>query len=142
MPEGEAEPDHDLEELQVAFLAGPYADRRPVAIEAPFQLVLGDNLVSGRIDAVYEVEGEAESGDDGRGGLPPGTRYEVVDWKTGRHPADPLQLALYRIAWAELHQIPVEQVAATFYYVPTARVDRPADLPDRAALTEWWGRLT
>ncbi len=136
VPEGEAEPDRDLKELQVAFLAGPYADHRPVAIEAPFQLVLGENLVSGRIDAVYEVGAEGVHRD-----LPPGTRYEVVDWKTGRHLADPLQLALYRIAWAELHQIPVEQVAATFYYVPTARIDRPADLPDRAALTARWRRL-
>ena len=56
-------------------------------------------------------------------------RYEVVDWKTGRHPADQLQLALYRLAWAELHGVPVDQVAATFYYVATGRVERPATCP-------------
>jgi DNA helicase II / ATP-dependent DNA helicase PcrA len=135
VPEGESDADHDLEELRVAFLAGPYADRRPIAIEAPFQLLLGEHLVSGRIDAVYEV-------DRGDGTLPAGTRYEVVDWKTGRHSADPLQLALYRIAWAELHDIAVDQVAATFYYVASGRVERPDELPDRTALVEWWRRST
>jgi DNA helicase-2/ATP-dependent DNA helicase PcrA len=133
VPEGAAEPDADLESLQRAFLDGPYADRRPAAIEAPFQLVLGNQLVSGRIDAVYDVADDV---------LGEGVRYEVVDWKTGRHPADPLQLALYRLAWAELHGVPVDQVVATFYYVGSGLVERPAELPDRKALTEWWRGLT
>lgn len=132
VPEGASDPDADLESLQLAFLKGPYADRQPVAIEAPFQLVLGDQLVSGRIDAVYAIDDDS-SGD--------AVRYEVVDWKTGRHPADQLQLALYRLAWAELHGLPVEQVAATFYYVATGRVEQASDLPGREALTEWWRGL-
>jgi DNA helicase-2/ATP-dependent DNA helicase PcrA len=135
VPEGEVFRDDDLQSMQDAFLAGPYADREPVAVEAPFQLVLGDHILVGRIDAVYEADPADPE-------LPVGARYEVVDWKTGGHEADPLQLALYRIAWAELHQIPVDQVAATFYYVSLGRVDRPKDLPDRPALTEWWGRPT
>lgn len=133
VPEGAAEPDADLERLQLAFLEGPYADRQPVAIEAPFQLVLQGQLISGRIDAVYAADEATRAG---------GSRYEVVDWKTGRHLADPLQLALYRLAWAELQGIPVDQVAATFYYVGTGRVERPTDLPDREALAEWWRGLT
>jgi DNA helicase-2/ATP-dependent DNA helicase PcrA len=135
VPEGEAEPDDDLEVLQRAFLAGPYADRKPAAVEAPFQLVLGEQILVGRIDAVYVV-----APDDAT--LPAGSRYEVVDWKTGRHAADPLQLALYRMAWAELHHVPVEQVVASFYYVSSGRVVRPENLPDRKALTEWWSRST
>ncbi len=133
VPEGEADPDADLASLQEAFLAGPFADRQPVAIEAPFQLVLGEHLVAGRIDAVYAGSEPASHGEE---------QFEVVDWKTGSHPADPLQLALYRLAWAELHGIPVDQVTATFYYVATGRIERPHDLPDRAALTEWWRRST
>jgi DNA helicase-2/ATP-dependent DNA helicase PcrA len=96
---------------------------------------LGEQILVGRIDAVYAV-----APDDAA--LPAGARYEVVDWKTGRHAADPLQLALYRMAWAELHHVPVEQVVATFYYVSSGRVVRPEDLPDRRALTEWWSRST
>ncbi|MEO8108109.1 MAG: UvrD-helicase domain-containing protein, partial [Actinomycetes bacterium] len=142
VPAGEAEADADLAGLQRAFLSGPYAERQPVAIEAPFQLVLEDHLVAGRIDAVYAVaSGDYASTLDGRVSYDH-ARYEVVDWKTGSHPADPLQLALYRIAWAELHDIPIDQVVATFYYVATGRVERPNDLPDRAALTEWWRRST
>jgi len=119
--------DAGLASMQQAFLAGPYADRRPVAVEAPFQMVLGGQLVSGRIDAVYEVD--SANGHE---------RYEVVDWKTGHHEADALQLALYRLAWAELNGLDVTEVAATFYYVATGEVVQPGGLPDREALTERW----
>jgi DNA helicase-2/ATP-dependent DNA helicase PcrA len=122
--------DADLAELQDAFMTGPYADRRPIAVEAPFQMLLGEESIAGRIDAVYDARDDQ--------GLPPGTRFEVVDWKTGRHPADVLQLALYRVAWAELNGLPIDRVAATFYYVATGEVERPASLPDRAQLTEQW----
>jgi ATP-dependent DNA helicase UvrD/PcrA len=120
---GAADPellDADLELLQKAFLAGPYADLPPYAVEAPFQLVLGAHTVRGRIDAVYDLG-------DGR--------FEVVDWKTGRSAADALQLAVYRLAWAELSGVDVDQVAAAFYYVTSGRVDRPEGLPARAELT-------
>ena len=60
-------------------------------------------------------------------------RFLVVDWKTGRtETADPLQLAIYRLAWAEANQVPPEQVDAVFYYVRTDRVVRPRALPARA----------
>jgi DNA helicase-2/ATP-dependent DNA helicase PcrA len=58
-----------------------------------------------------------------------------VDWKTNRAAtADPLQLALYRLAWAELHDVPLESVRAAFYYVRTGEVVEPDELPDRQAL--------
>ncbi len=135
LPEGEAAQNDDLKSLQEAFLAGPYADREPVAVEAPFQLVLGAQILVGRIDAVYVADPNDPA-------LPSGTRYEVVDWKTGQNAADPLQLALYRIAWAELHQVPIDQVAATFYYVSSGRIERPAELPDREAIDKWWSTST
>jgi DNA helicase-2/ATP-dependent DNA helicase PcrA len=120
------EDDADLTALTKAFEEGPFADRVPVAIEAPFSLVLGDGddprlVVRGRIDAVY---------DDGEDFL-------VVDWKTSRsHTADPVQLAIYRVAWAELHGVPLERVRAAFVYVRTGEVVEPAELPDRSALEE------
>ena len=61
-----------------------------------------------------------------------------MDWKTGHHEADALQLALYRLAWAELNGLDVTAVAATFYYVATGEVVQPGGLPDREALTERW----
>ena len=110
----------DLAAVIAAFEAGPYAGRRPVATEAPFALVLAGRVVRGRIDAVYECE-------DGG--------WEVVDWKTGQAggSADPLQLAVYRLAWAEAHDVPPESVRAAFVHVRTGRVERPL-LADRAGL--------
>ena len=59
----------------------------------------------------------------------------LVDWKTSRsHDADPLQLAVYRLAWAELHDLPLHRVRAAFCYVRDGRVDEVEGLPDREAL--------
>ena len=59
----------------------------------------------------------------------------MVDWKTGRsEAADPLQLAIYRLAWAEAYGLPVEEIDAIFYYVRTDEIVRPAALPDRPAI--------
>ncbi len=111
--------ERDLAVLKEAYLRTPYAHRTPYQVEAPFELVLAGRVVRGRIDAVYR---------DGDG-------FEVVDWKTGRRPtADPLQLAVYRLAWAERHGLPPERVRAAFVHIRTGQVVRPAELPDRPAL--------
>ncbi|WP_299051232.1 ATP-dependent DNA helicase [uncultured Nocardioides sp.] len=110
----------DLDALVAAFEAGPFADRPPHAVEAPFALVLAGQVVRGRIDAVF-----AE----------PDGSWLLVDWKTGRTElADPWQLAVYRVAWAELVGVDVEQVRAAFFHVRSGRLVSPDDLPDRAAL--------
>ncbi|HJQ05405.1 MAG TPA: ATP-dependent DNA helicase [Nocardioides sp.] len=112
----------ELDQLIARFEQGEFADRVPLAVEAPFALVLGGQVVRGRIDAVY-----ADPAD------PSG--YLLVDWKTNaRAAADPLQLAVYRLAWAELHVVPVERVRAGFYYVRTGRLVVPDELADRAEL--------
>ncbi|MEV7026565.1 3'-5' exonuclease, partial [Kitasatospora sp. NPDC093558] len=122
------EDEQDLERLKEAFLRTPYAGRRPYRVEAPFQLVLAGRVVRGRIDAVYR-EGDETSGSGGT------SRYEVVDWKTHREEtADPLQLAVYRLAWAEYAGVPPEQVTASFLYVRSGRIERPSGLPDRKEL--------
>ncbi|MFZ2016929.1 MAG: ATP-dependent DNA helicase [Nocardioides sp.] len=115
--------DADLKELIGRFEAGPFADRVPHAVEAPFALVLRGQVVRGRIDAVY-----ADPRPDGDGWL-------VVDWKTNRAPdSDPWQLALYRLAWAELTGVPLERVRAQFYFVRSDTVVEPPVLPGRAEL--------
>jgi DNA helicase-2/ATP-dependent DNA helicase PcrA len=117
--DADIEDEQDLARLKEAFLAGPFGDRVPLAVEWPFTVLLAGQSVSGRIDAVYQSNGE----------------YEVVDWKTGRREdADPLQLAMYRLAWAEAHALPVERVTAAFHYVRSGQVVRPHDLPDRPAI--------
>ncbi|WP_033259812.1 PD-(D/E)XK nuclease family protein, partial [Kitasatospora setae] len=77
-------------------------------------------------------------GAGGAGGAGAGApRYEVVDWKTGREDSgDPLQLAVYRLAWAEQAGVAVEEVAASFCYVRSGRVETPSGLPGRKELSD------
>ncbi|MFR9754559.1 UvrD-helicase domain-containing protein [Streptomyces sp. TR06-5] len=117
------EDERDLAELKQAFSDTPYARRTPYRVEAPFQLALAGRTIRGRIDAVYRTPTDE------------GWAYEVVDWKTGRRQdADPLQLAVYRVAWAELCGVPLAAVDAAFLYVRTGRIVRPSPLPDREGL--------
>ncbi|GAA3375261.1 ATP-dependent DNA helicase [Streptomyces sannanensis] len=117
--EPEIADERDLAALKEAFERTPYARRTPYRIEEPFQLTLAGRVIRGRIDAVYRTE----------------TGYEIVDWKTGHEgSADPLQLAVYRIGWAERIGIAPERVDAAFLYVRTGEIVRPAHLPGRAEL--------
>ena len=116
------EDEADLEALIAAFENGPFSERVPVAVEAPFSLVLGGHVVRGRIDAVYTGEDDPNE-------------FLVVDWKTSRtQTADAVQLAIYRLAWAQLRGVAPEQVRAAFYYVRSGLVEEP-DLLDEAELT-------
>ena len=122
----DAAPDEALAELQERFLASEWADRVPVEVEVPFATVIAGVVVRGRMDAVF---------------VRPGGRFDVVDWKTGRQPTGreaevaAVQLAVYRLAWAELAGVPVERVGAAFHYVRDGVTVRPADLLDAEALT-------
>lgn len=125
LPGSEAEiaDERDLEALKDAFERTEYARRTPYRVETPFQLSIAGRVVRGRIDAVYK-QGDGD-----------GATYEILDWKTSRtRTADPLQLAIYRLAWAELQGVPLEAVTAAFLYVRGGEVVRPEGLPDRAAL--------
>lgn len=126
--EADAESEADLVELCQRFADGMFGDRLPAATEHPFSLMLGDHVVRGRIDAAYaEADGT----------------WLVVDWKTGRaETADPLQLALYRLAWAELHQVQPCCVQAGFYWVRSDRLELVEDLPDRDGLERLLRGLT
>ncbi len=122
---GSADPDiegdDDLVAMQQSFLASSYADRTPLDIEVDFALVLSGHVIPGRIDAVFAAVDSA--------GL---MQYEVVDWKTSRrHDADPMQLAIYRIAYAELAGVAIEQVHCSFVYVRDGSVVTCDDLPTR-----------
>ena len=117
------EDEADLESLIAAFESGPFSERVPVAVEAPFSLMLGGHVVRGRIDAVYSDPSDP-------------SRFLVVDWKTSRsNTADPVQLAIYRLAWAQLRGIEPDRVAAAFYYVRSGLVEEP-DLLGEAELAD------
>jgi len=119
--------DADLAGLRDRFEASGWAGRWPREVEVPFETLIGDRLVRGRIDAVF---GDAADG-----------VFDVVDWKTGQPPTSPaerhavgVQLAAYRLAWAALAGVPVQQVRAAFHYVRPGLTVRPADLLDEAGL--------
>ncbi|MFD5318365.1 ATP-dependent helicase [Streptomyces sp. NPDC127098] len=126
LPGGEPDADseirdeRDLEALKEAFARTPYAARRPYRVEAPFQIQLAGRVISGRIDAVYRT---------------PSGGFEIIDWKTARRQeADPLQLAIYRLAWAERHGLRLGQVSAAFLYVRSGELVRPSVLPGRRGI--------
>jgi DNA helicase-2/ATP-dependent DNA helicase PcrA len=123
----EAEAEADLTALRDRFEASAWAGRWPREVEVPFETLIGDRLIRGRIDAVF---------DDAPDGL-----VDVVDWKTGQPPksepekhAVEVQLAAYRLAWAALSGVPVDRVRAAFHYVRPNLTVRPADLRDEAGL--------
>ncbi|MGV0837498.1 ATP-dependent helicase [Mycolicibacterium thermoresistibile] len=111
-----------LTDLQSAFMTSPWAARTPAEVEVPFDMVIGDTVVRGRIDAVFP---------DADGGA------TVVDWKTGDPPATAealqqaaIQLGVYRLAWAAMRKMPVESVRAAFHYVRSGQTVQPDRLPD------------
>lgn len=120
------ETDAHLDQLRERFEESEWAGREPLDVEVPFETVIADRVVRGRMDAVFQVsEG----------------RYEVVDWKTGRRPngkkaeaAASVQLAAYRLAWSHLAAVPLEQVGAAFHYVLLGETVRPVDLLDERGL--------
>ncbi|MFT3886638.1 MAG: ATP-dependent DNA helicase [Arachnia sp.] len=118
----EEPPDGAFARLVRAFEAGQFADVSPLGVEVPFVMRRSGIVLRGRIDAVYDWPRDGYS-------------YLVVDWKTSNAPADPLQLAVYRQAWAEARGVDPSSVAAGFYHVQADRlrlVDAPARLIDEA----------
>ncbi|WP_425954906.1 UvrD-helicase domain-containing protein [Xylanimonas sp. McL0601] len=121
--DGDMQTDADLEVLQARFRASGWAARTPIAVEQDVETPLAGVMTRSRMDAVFP--------DPERG---PGS-VVVVDWKTGRPPADDdaraareVQLAVYRLAWSRWTGLPLEQVSAAFYYVGTGETVRPERL--------------
>ncbi|MEV8630252.1 UvrD-helicase domain-containing protein [Streptosporangium sp. NPDC051023] len=118
--------DVQLDELRERFEESDWAGREPMDIEVPFETMIADRLVRGRMDAVFET---------------PDGGYEVVDWKTGRPPkgkkaeaATAVQLAAYRLAWSHLAAVPLGRVSAAFHYVRLNKTIRPVNLLDERGL--------
>jgi DNA helicase-2/ATP-dependent DNA helicase PcrA len=121
----DAAADEDLAALRETFLASEWARRTPEAVEVAVETPVAGVVLRGRIDAVFRR-------DDGG--------WDVVDWKTGAPPPEAarpvraVQLAVYRLAWARLHGVPLDRVSAAFFYAATGETVRPVDLLDEAGL--------
>ncbi len=117
----------NLKKLQDAWLESEWGNRQPISVEEGFETVIEGVLLRGRIDAIYRIDAD---------------RYEVVDWKTGKvKDAEDLasaaiQLAMYRLAYSKLHDIPLENISAAFHYIPANTTIRPADLLTEAQIAD------
>lgn len=108
--------------LTAAFERGQFGNLAPIGVEVAFVMPRRGHILRGRIDAIYGWQRD-------------GLDFLVVDWKTSTKAADPLQLAIYRQAWAEARGIDPCRVGAAFYHVGTDTlriVDAPASLIDQA----------
>jgi DNA helicase-2/ATP-dependent DNA helicase PcrA len=126
---GSADDDHGddaaLPLMQERFLASEWALRTPAEIEIAVETVIDGIAVRGRNDAVFPR---------------PGGGFTIVDWKTGAKPSGEsarsraLQLAAYRVGFARLRGLGLDEVDAAFYYAGTGETVWP-ELPDDSTLT-------
>ena len=123
--------DAELPAMKEHFLASEWAGRAPVEIEIAVETVIDAMAVRGRIDAVFRR---------------PDGGFTIVDWKTGAKPTGEaarvraLQLAAYRVAFARLRGLDLEQVDAAFYYAVSGETVWP-DLPDEEGLAAVLGGI-
>lgn len=122
--------------LRGSFLASSYAELVPASVEAQFDLFVAGHMVRGRVDAVYAH---------------PDNTIELVDFKTGRPPAegDPsaeTQLLIYAVAAVDSFGYKPEQLTASFVYLqsdgsPAARSE-VVITPERIDETRQWLKQT
>ena len=119
----------DLDALKRRFESSPWGSRSPVDVEREIHLPFDGQIVICKIDAVYQN----------------GDRFEVVDWKTGKAPRDAkdlehkqLQLALYRLAYAQWKGISPDLIDAVFYFVASNQIVRPERIFSEAELLAAW----
>ncbi|MEO8219452.1 MAG: ATP-dependent DNA helicase [Specibacter sp.] len=116
---------YGLADMQETFKNSAWATRIPADLEVPIETRVAGVVVRGRIDAIFR---------DDDGG------WDLIDWKTGKVPSKAqlavrgVQLAVYRLAWARLKEVPLEQVRAAFYYVGQDKLIRPVDLAGKDEL--------
>ncbi|AYG05229.1 ATP-dependent helicase [Gryllotalpicola protaetiae] len=128
-PENEADADR-LAELKATFERSEWASLKPVEVELEIHAPLAGHVFVCKLDAVYRL---------------PGGRTQIVDWKTGKAPADDddlerkqFQLALYRHAYATWTGADPESIDAVFYFVADDAVIRPERIYSSSELEERW----
>jgi DNA helicase-2/ATP-dependent DNA helicase PcrA len=119
-----------IDRLRSAFLSSRFAGKVPRYAERPFLLPVEGFYISGRIDAIYGTDGGP---------------WEVVDYKTGRKPAEDDELAraqldLYALACLDVwHKRPDELTLTYLYLASEDEASYPVDDPDeiRARVGAW-----
>jgi len=128
-PENEADADR-LAELKATFERSPWAALKSVEVEVEIHAPLAGHVFVCKLDAVYRL---------------PDGRTQIVDWKTGKAPADEddlerkqFQLALYRHAYSTWTETDPESIDAVFYFVADDAVIRPERIYSSSELSERW----
>lgn len=102
----------DIEKLWDNYMNSEFSTYPPLGIEEAMEIVIDGKIIRCTIDAVLDTSS-----------TPDRKNITIVDWKTGRRPDEKqlasreLQLALYRLAWARTHNIPIEEIDASFIYL-------------------------
>ncbi len=123
--------DDELPLMKERFLASEWAHLSPEAIEIAIETTVAEMAIRGRIDAVFPR---------------PSGGFTVVDWKTGAKPSGQkaqvraVQLGAYRLAFARLRGLALDQVDAAFYYAGAGETVYP-DLPDEEQLKALMGLI-
>lgn len=118
-----------LEELRNIFEESRFSKMKPFAVEGEIQVTIKGNTFICKLDAVFETA----------------TGYEIVDWKTGKPPVGEkeiaeraLQLALYRMAFARLHNVDPSKIEVCLYYVAENLEIKPEEVPSEKELIALW----
>ena len=122
----------EIQELTEVFKNSRFSNQKPRDVEVEINLTRGINTFVCKLDAVFQQ----------------GDRYEIVDWKTGSAPKDDAtkeqmiyQLALYRFAYSQLREIPIEQIDVCFYFVSDDLELKPEIVPEPDELLKMWEKL-
>lgn len=122
----------NIQHLKDNFSKSRFASMKALDVEREIQLTVGGNTFICKLDAVFETA---------NGVL-------IVDWKTGKKPKNAederlktLQLALYRLAYAEFTGMPIEQIEVCFYFVADDVELVPKNVPSEKELMQLWSQV-
>ena len=92
----------------------------------------GGNCPSEDLAEAFETKGgyDVTLTDNGFASDDPAFDALVVDWKIGDSNADPLQLAIYRQAWAKARGLEPGRVATAFHHVLANRLEPVVASPE------------
>ncbi len=124
--------DADLAELKARFEAGEWGQRWPAEVEVPFETRV-ERPARPRAGSTRSSPTRRAAGSTSWTGRPAALPRPAAEER-----AVAVQLAAYRLAWAALAGVPVEEVRAAFYYV-RREPDRPPGRPARRRAA--WPRL-